>query len=1405
MKRIFTLMLVIFAAVSAFAQDRNNEDEVVKLDQWSRFNSVEGEVIVKFADNTPFKLQYDRNNKLQSTGIASVDKLFSNFNVVSVNRLCPNDDPKRQLRSSKSYNGNDVVERDLSRLCLVKIEPDASRAQNAEYNIHGLTQELIDTFNEMEEVEFAEPNFIMYALGVQTTPSTSSGTMSVTEPVEVPSYYETRDPGYKYFGYKTYRKEPYYSQQWGIEATNIDGLWQAYEDGLDEKPDTDRPVIAILDTGVDITHPDLEANIWTNPNENANGYDDDNNGFKDDLHGWDFVNKTGDVRDYNSHGTHCAGIAAAVGTNGKGVVGANPNAYIMPVTVMQSNGTGAISTIIEGINYAKNNGADIISMSIGTYAYSIALEQALAQAYQNSVLVAAAGNDGLNIDPSSPCAPPKIPHKPMYPASFTFVLGVQATQEKPGDCGHLACFSNYDCDGPSFSQYSEEKLYNYELQAPGAGIISTVPNGKYKAFNGTSMACPLVAGGISALMTAKEYPSQEMLWGDLINTSGNHVDFLACYEAGPAPAHLQMVTYQLNDTLGGDGDYRADAGETIDFYPTIRTTWGAAEDITYWLEFDEYEDETIIEFIENDNIEFGQNLSAYAKSKAVNPVRFKVNEDVVDGRYINLVLKATCPNAEETLSYPFTIQVENGVELKGVILEDKTLYPDVHYIVTGTLAVPSGVTLTILPGTVLKFKGNSAFNASYGSLVCDGTPEHPIVFTMADMETIPMQTIDFNRNNISYVHFINMIFDSPGDGMWGIQDGCFENCIFNNCYSQDYIFDCDKGIVKFDNTNIYNLRTSTQIFTAGGYKVDMYATNFTNNVVNLENAEKFMLSTGVMNSNSFNNYDNYGILGFSVQYIQNEVSVFTPTVPNYFGSSKEETVRYGVYDMNHPTQPMGFGSYDLSNMLTRPSSEAHGIVWKVLVNGKDAQDEFEEVVPLGVGRHKFEVYFNRAMDTSVVPFVAMGVRPPYTQNAIASDGSWSEDSTIYTVYLDLDASMVTDGLNRIYVANARDDEFFEIPFENKRFNVQVSAAGSMSAGFEATPGIGKVELVWENDSTYFNDHLGWNMYRYQKNERGNTDTILLNKEMITDTLFTDFDVVPGERYYYFYKVMRTNLTESDASRNVSTVPLTAQPGDANGSLKVDVIDIVSVVSYITGDNPQPFVFEAADVNKDGDVDVMDIVGIINIITSGRYESDRNVEATALYSIEDGVLYVDTPVELGGVQVFLNCDEDDDIEILSAMDKFEQVSQFMNDGRYLFMAYSLSGEKLAPGKHAILRIGNADVEEMILADAKGNEVLAAEETLNIKDNEIYVLNPAYPNPFNGNLNIPYLIGEASADVTLTITNITGQQVANINLGTQSRGEYNYEWQPKSDMPSGIYIINMYVNGNMMQRNKVVYMK
>ena len=207
------------------------------------------------------------------------------------------------------------------------------------------------------------------------------------------------------------------------------------------------------------------------------------------------------------------------------------------------------------------------------------------------------------------------------------------------------------------------------------------------------------------------------------------------------------------------------------------------------------------------------------------------------------------------------------------------------------------------------------------------------------------------------------------------------------------------------------------------------------------------------------------------------ISVYTPDT-SYYGSTKESTIRQNIYDFETPDATT-FGYIDISKRISRPFREAHGIVWKVEVNGYDAQDEFDSIIPLGVGTHEFKVYFNRAMDTSITPMLAMGVRPPYTQTAIGDNASWSADSTIYTAYLNLTGRMPIDGLNRIYVSGAQDDEHFEIPYENQRFNVYVASSGSMSAGFQATPGIGKVDLEWNDQEVNYEDFLGFNVYRYQ--------------------------------------------------------------------------------------------------------------------------------------------------------------------------------------------------------------------------------------------------------------------------------------------------------------------------------------
>ena len=191
-------------------------------------------------------------------------------------------------------------------------------------------------------------------------------------------------------------------------------------------------VIGVIDTGVDRTHPDLAANIWTNPGEIAgNGLDDDGNGYVDDVHGWDFVNGDNDPMDDHGHGTHCAGTIAGIGDNGIGVAGVCWSARIMALKFLDAGGYGTTSDAVLAVEYATANGARLTSNSWGRHGYSAALYDAIAAARDAGALfIAAAGNDGVNNDLS-----------PHYPSSYDLsdIIAVAATDRNDG----LANFSCY--------------------------------------------------------------------------------------------------------------------------------------------------------------------------------------------------------------------------------------------------------------------------------------------------------------------------------------------------------------------------------------------------------------------------------------------------------------------------------------------------------------------------------------------------------------------------------------------------------------------------------------------------------------------------------------------------------------------------------------------------------------------------------------------------------------------------------------------------------------------------------------------------------------------------------------------------------------------------------------------------
>lgn len=283
MKKHFSLFILLFCCLPLFAQSNNNENEVVKIDRINDGAYREGEVIVKFKDDCSAVMRAPRRARFSSAQATAVDELFATLGVDSVEELMPQTGARPMPRRIKAYSGKDVEPKNLRKLYRITLSEQACRQRS----IH----EVVDQLQALDEVEYAEPNYLVYAM------SANAGGDAAT-----------------------YMSEPLYSQQWGFAAINLPYLWNQ------PKVRAKRPVIAILDTGVDIEHPDLAANIWTNEKEatGVEGQDDDRNGFKDDIHGWDFVNQRSKIADYNGHGTHCAGIAAAVGDNGIGITGATP-------------------------------------------------------------------------------------------------------------------------------------------------------------------------------------------------------------------------------------------------------------------------------------------------------------------------------------------------------------------------------------------------------------------------------------------------------------------------------------------------------------------------------------------------------------------------------------------------------------------------------------------------------------------------------------------------------------------------------------------------------------------------------------------------------------------------------------------------------------------------------------------------------------------------------------------------------------------------------------------------------------------------------------------------------------------------------------------------------------------------
>lgn len=264
--------------------------------------------------------------------------------------------------------------------------------------------------------------------------------------------------------------DPGYAAQWNMRIIQAPAAW-------DITTGSRQVVIAVLDTGISLTHPDLQANLWQNTGEIAgNGLDDDGNGYVDDRWGWNFVSSTPNPDDDHWHGTHVAGIAGAVGNNAIGVTGTAWQVQLMAVKFLDRNGQGTFLGMLQAMRYAANNGARVLNLSVSVDGELSAEERRLLNetvSYVKSngaVMVAASGNAGASM--------------PAYPARHPDIMAVGASTASD----ERWWLSNY---GPGL-----------DLLAPGAGIYSTsrTSNGPtYSTASGTSMAAPHVSGAVALL------------------------------------------------------------------------------------------------------------------------------------------------------------------------------------------------------------------------------------------------------------------------------------------------------------------------------------------------------------------------------------------------------------------------------------------------------------------------------------------------------------------------------------------------------------------------------------------------------------------------------------------------------------------------------------------------------------------------------------------------------------------------------------------------------------------------------------------------------------------------------------------------------------------------------------------
>lgn len=747
--------------------------------------------------------------------------------------------------------------------------------------------------------------------------------------------------------------DPLYNGQWGLTKINAPAAW-------DVTTGSNSVVIAVIDSGLDIDHPDLAGQLWTNPGEIAgNGIDDDNNGHIDDIHGWNMIDDNADLSDNTGHGTEVAGVLGAVSNNGQGVAGVCWDCRLMVLKVTQSGGVANYSDIIEAVHYAALKGADVINLSLGGSSDSVSLRLAVDEAAETAVVVGGAGND--NNDTL------------FYPAAYESVLAVAGT-------------------GVSDAKVSSSNYGSWvNVTAPGETITTTFDGGSYGMTSGTSMAAPYVSGLAGLLRSANIDWSADTARAQIMQTAvsvdgvnpgfenllGNGRIDAAQALTDPAEPALYYVGHEVDGVENG----RPEPGSTFDLNITLANEWADAVNVQATLSSaDGYV--TIV----NNTASYG-GINTFDSAANQTPFRVTVSGSAPYAHDLVFTLNVTADGGYVT-AVPITVTTASGIEQVSGLITTNTIWTnDKQYIVIGNILVQTGVTLTVEAGTSIKIDPSKVLRID-GALIAPGTEDAPILFTSNNTEPTPGDWVGIE---INYAGVANLAYCEISYAERAISSSLNTA---QNSISHCYVHHNDTGIQADDdlitnNRIMYNnqdgitlsgpsdpaIISKNEIAYNSGNGI--HSSNdgiITGNLIHHNDygfigdigvsGGKIMSNTIVWNnygidfrdqSNALINHNNLWGNSYYDAYYSNSQNVTLSQ--NWWGTTDTTLIDQHIYDF---LDDFNLGTVTYTPMLNAPESSAPGFLNNLTVYPES---------PIGIETATFDLQFSHPMNQSINPNV----------------------------------------------------------------------------------------------------------------------------------------------------------------------------------------------------------------------------------------------------------------------------------------------------------------------------------------------------------------------------------------------------------------------------------------------------